>query len=81
MSSTSSTTTSIKPLRPNEEGYQEWAEKALEIIRGKYGIYANYLKKKEIPAKDVEISEPPDEKTQPAQYAVWKVRRNVGDCC
>jgi hypothetical protein len=55
MSSTNKETllTSVKLLRPNEEGYQEWAEKALEVIRGKYGGYANYLKKKVIPSLQV----------------------------
>jgi len=74
MSSNKETTisSSINLLRPNEDGYQEWAEKALEIIRGKFGGYANYLKKKEIPQSETLIPQPPDAAQFPADYAVWK---------
>jgi hypothetical protein len=36
-------------LRPQEDQYQEWAINALEIIRAKYGVFANYLMKEKIP--------------------------------
>ena len=69
--------TSVKLLKPNVDGYQEWADKSLEIIRGRFGTYANFLKNKQIPKKLIEIPEAPDQLHFPAQFAVWKEEMSV----
>jgi hypothetical protein len=62
----------MQKLRPNQDKYQEWAERALEQVRTKHGCYANYLLKKEIPLNEITVPEAPHKKNEPAQFAIWE---------
>ena len=64
----------IKSLRPNEEGYQEWAEQVLDIVRARFGSYANFLKAKKIPESETKIPPAPDKKTDITKYTVWEAQ-------
>jgi hypothetical protein len=62
----------IQKLRPNQDKYQQWAEKALELVRTNFGSYANYLSKRNIPLHEITVPEAPSKKNEPALYAVWE---------